>query len=67
MEIEEQSIEFLNAHIESSFDELMGEYVIESVEWMEGADGAHRAYAPMMKSNIVILFPPFFPSGANNI
>ena len=67
MEIEEQSIEFLNTHIETSFDDLMGDYVIEYIEWMDGADGEHRAYAPMMMSNIVTLFPPFFPSGANNI
>jgi|TARA_B110000196_G_C21010451_1_gene597602 hypothetical protein len=73
MDIEEQSVEFLSTHIETSFQGLMERYVIESVEWMEMSDDSAHAVAYLadptvkdMKCNIVCLFPPFFPNNLNN-
>ena len=72
MDIEEQSVEFLSTHIETSFQGLMERYVIESVEWMEMSDDSAHAVAYLadptvkdMKCNIVCLFPPFFPNNKN--
>ena len=45
MDIEEQSVEFLSTHIETSFQGLMERYVIESVEWIEMSDDSAHAVA----------------------
>ena len=73
MDIEEQSVEFLSTHIETSFQELLERYVIESVEWIEMSDESAHAVAYLadptenkMECNIVCLFPPFFPNNLNN-
>jgi len=54
--------------MDDNFDALMRDYMVEDILWMETVRGQEvRAYAPMMQTNIVALFPPFIPSGANNL
>jgi len=65
MSIEEESIKFLENHLETSFVELMGRFALDKIEWLEypalrpigfvlNADGS--------RSNIICLFPPFVPN-----
>ena len=61
MDIEEQSIEFLEWHIEHSFGKLCEKYVIENVDWLEEGE-VKRAYAKLFHTNITLLFPPFLES-----
>jgi len=68
MDIEEETAKFIVNQMDDNFDSLMREYMVEDIVWMESVRGSEvRAYAPMMQTNIVALFPPFIPSGANNL
>ena len=68
MDIEEETAKFIVNQMDDNFDSLMREYLVEDIVWMESVRGSEvRAYAPMMQTNIVALFPPFIPSGANNL
>ena len=68
MDIEEESSNFIVKQMDENFDTLMRDYMVEDILWMETVRGQEvRAYAPMMQTNIVALFPPFIPSGANNL
>ena len=68
MDIEEETAKFIVKQMDDNFDSLMREYMVEDIVWMESVRGSEvRAYAPMMETNIVALFPPFIPSGANNL
>ncbi len=69
---EGEDIEFLQKHIDISFDDIMGERMIMDLEWMPTPDG-DRPFARMddgetngKLSNLICLFPPFIPTGANN-
>lgn len=64
MGIEEESIEFLEWHIDHSFSKLCERYVIEDIKWIEQGQDKH-AYADLFHTNMVLLFPPFFESGRN--
>ena len=51
--------------MDKDFSDLMSEFIIEEVEWLEG-DGI-RPIAKLKdqqgnKSNIICLFPPFIPN-----
>jgi len=66
---EDQSVLFLEDHIENSFGHLMSEYIIKDLDWFEVSDGTARAIATLadptatdMRSNIICLFPPFYPN-----
>lgn len=60
----DESVEFLEKHIEESFGAIMKEFVIENLYWLEQGDHA-RAVAEMYmhghERNLVCLFPPFYP------
>ena len=69
MSFEEESIEFLENHIDSTFVSIMGTHTIEDVSWFSHPE--YRAYALMKddetrENNVICLFPPFIPTGANN-
>ena len=75
MSDEEQSVAFLHHHMETSFEKVMSEYLVLDIEWLEGYTGRHnegRAIArlahpffPDQESNMICLFPPFFPNSTN--
>lgn len=67
MDAEDESVKFLEEHIEESFGAIMEEFVIENLYWLEQGDHA-RAVAEMYmltksghERNLVCLFPPFYP------
>ena len=64
MDIEEESIEFLEWHIEHSFGKLCEKYVIEDVSWLEQGE-VKRAYARLFRTNMILLFPSFLQSDRN--
>ena len=66
MDIGEQSIDHLNKHIDEGFSEIMANYVVDYVQWLEEDGDVYIAYAPMLNTNVIALFPPFIPTGANN-
>ena len=74
--IEEESVKFLEWHIENSFSDLMAQHIIVDMEWDEGHTKGEqwiRAIARLgetidgeIVSNVLCLFPPFFPKRPNN-
>ena len=75
MSDEERSVEFLHHHMETSFEKVMSEYLVLDIEWLEEYTERHnevRAMArladpifPDQESNMICLFPPFFPNDTN--
>ena len=68
----DESVEFLEEHIEDSFGAIMEEFIIENLYWLEQGDHA-RAVAEMYmledgvhNRNLVCLFPPFYPNKLDN-
>lgn len=70
MDAEDESVKFLEEHIEESFGAIMEEFVIENLYWLEQGDHA-RAVAEMFmlededgetNRNLICLFPPFYPN-----
>jgi hypothetical protein len=59
--MEEESVEFLEWHMEHSFTELCEKYVVKDIGWMDYGE-VRRAYAILLRTNIVLLFPPFLES-----
>tara|TARA_R110000824_G_C15084190_1_gene664726 strand:+ start:733 stop:939 length:207 start_codon:yes stop_codon:yes gene_type:complete len=63
MSDKDDSVEYLEYHIENSFSEIMGDYIIEDITW-ETIGGETRAIAYLVdpsnkcSSNLVVLFPP---------
>tara|TARA_Y100000310_G_C19951211_1_gene476923 strand:+ start:227 stop:418 length:192 start_codon:yes stop_codon:yes gene_type:complete len=57
MDIEEESIIFLEHHMDKSFPNVTE--MILHMEWFEEKNFL-RPYA-IMKSNLILLFPPFYP------
>ena len=79
MTFEAESIKFLENHIDHSFNSVMRTHTIENLEWLEGegfdSEGGnpleYRAFAHMQDDDskddsLIVLFPPFIPTGANN-
>tara|TARA_R110000744_G_scaffold17129_2_gene46742 strand:+ start:545 stop:751 length:207 start_codon:yes stop_codon:yes gene_type:complete len=68
MTIEEESIKFLQDHLDVSFHETLEYGTIGELEWLETPEDR-----PMMTiedangklTNLVCLFPPFYPTGTN--
>ena len=68
MDIEGESIEFLEKQIDGNFSELCAKYVIEDVVWDDFNMDGQRAYMFFMSPNptdpppnIIALLPPFIP------
>ena len=68
----DESVKFVEEHIEESFGAIMEEFVIENLYWLEQGDHA-RAVAEMYmledgahNRNLVCLFPPFYPNKLDN-
>ena len=62
MSIEEDSIAFLEKHIDASFPALLNEFIIERIEWLEFTELRPIAFLTDNKgnkSNLICLFPPF--------
>jgi len=82
MTFEEESIKFLENHIDHSFNSVMQTHTIENLEWLDGEElnyldreigdpPEYRAFAHMQDDDskddsLIVLFPPFIPTGANN-
>ena len=75
MDDEGRSLDFLYYHMDNSFKKVMEEYIVVDIEWLEcysEGNNAVRAFArladPVVSdklSNLVCLFPPFFPDQPN--
>ncbi|MBF93977.1 MAG: hypothetical protein CMH58_02310 [Myxococcales bacterium] len=67
MTFEDQSIQFLENHIDGSFQHIMSVQVISRLEWWDFIDSKYRPIAVMYEedqdyeSNLICLFPPFVP------
>ena len=65
MTIEEDSVEFLQKHMDTSFAHLMGKFVVDEIEWLEWDELRPIARLRDLKDNkinIICLFPPFNPN-----
>lgn len=68
MSIEDQSVNFVENHMETSFSEIMSSKIIKEMYWIDVKEGA-RAVAIMgeiteekkIESNLICLFPIFKP------
>ena len=76
MDIEAQSIDFLEWHMKNGYKDLMADKVMLDMEWEEGYDGKENWIRPVARMsdptkkgsecNVLCLFPPFFPNRPNN-
>jgi hypothetical protein len=79
VDLEAQSINFLEWHIEGGFSDLMERYIIVDMEWDEGYSKGEKWIRPVVRigepiegeevcspTNIICLFPPFFIHRPNN-
>ena len=72
MTIEEDSILFLERHIDTTFNAILSKFVVNNIDWLscgDNKDPVLRPYATLMevlaphkKSNLIVLFPPFNPN-----
>ncbi len=69
----DESVEFVERHIEESFGAIMEEFVIENLYWIDDDPSDIRAVAEMYmledgahNRNLVCLFPPFYPNKLDN-
>ncbi len=68
MDIEDQSVNFIQNHMQTTFSEIMSSRIIEEMYWIDVEDGA-MAVAKMseiteekkLDSNLICLFPIFKP------
>ena len=56
-DITDKSVFFLQWHMENSFNEILNQFPINNIEWMEWDEV--RAYGTVKGANIIILFPMF--------
>ena len=66
MSIEDQSVNFVENHMKTSFNEIMSSRMIKDMYWIETDIGA-RCVARMFEPNnreekLIVLFPPFVPT-----
>lgn len=59
MDIGEKSVEFINSCMDGEYYDLMSQYVVDEMEWMEISEDEVRAFATLFHTNIIALFPPF--------
>jgi len=65
MDIEEESIKFIQEHMDTTFKEIMHTYIVKDLYWMDDDPNNIRAIANMfcpennLLNNLVVLFPPF--------
>ena len=65
MSVEEDSVAFLQNHIETSFSDLLSHFIITKIEWLDGDKPRPIAFLKdkeSNKSNLICLFPPFIPN-----
>jgi len=71
MSDEDESVKFIQGHIDKSFSGIMEDQIIQHMYWMDEPIGlTSRAIAIMYdpslpedeESNLICLFPPFQPS-----
>ncbi len=73
MSDKDESVQFMEKHIDESFSGIMGDQIIQEMFWLDYSDHA-RAVAIMydphlpedQDNNLICLFPPFFTKDANN-
>ena len=58
MDIGQKSVEFIQMCIETEYADLMELYAIDEMEWIELSADEVRAFATLLHSNIIALFPP---------
>lgn len=65
MDIEEESIKFVEEHMDTTFKEIMGAYIVKDLYWIDNEPNNIRAIANMFHpennslNNLIVLFPPF--------
>ncbi len=64
MDIEEDSIEFLEKQMDDNFSEIFAQYVVNDVIWDDFGMEGHRAYCEFMDTNLIALLPPFYPKNS---
>ena len=69
----DESVEFMEYHLDKSFKSIMADQIIQQMYWLDYSDHARAVaimYDPLLPedqdSNLIVLFPPFISSGANN-
>ena len=68
MDTEEESIKFLQEHMDTTFKDIMHTYIVKDLYWMDDDPNNIRAIANMFHpennslNNLVVLFPPFHSS-----
>ena len=55
MDIETQSVEFLDYHSSKSFPQIMREHILEDVFWLQESNDCARPYAIFLESNMLLL------------
>tara|TARA_R100000808_G_scaffold2055_1_gene8724 strand:+ start:9371 stop:9565 length:195 start_codon:yes stop_codon:yes gene_type:complete len=59
MDIEEATSEHVHMHMQTTFKELLEEYIVENVFWHEQDWNEFRPIATLFDSNIILLMPVF--------
>lgn len=68
MSIEEESVKFVEEHMDTTFKEIMSMYIVKDLYWIDDDPNNIRAIANMFSpennslNNLVVLFPPFHSS-----
>ena len=44
--------------MDGEYYDLMTQYAVDEMEWMEISEDEARAFATLLHSNIIVLFPP---------
>jgi hypothetical protein len=58
MDIGQKSIEFINTCMDGDYADLLTLYAVDEMEWMELSGNEARAFATLLHTNIIVLFPP---------
>jgi hypothetical protein len=58
VDIEDESVKFVQGHIDAHYKELFSKYVIKEIYWVQ-LEVDPRPYATLIDSNIIALFPPW--------
>jgi len=58
MDVGQKSVEFINSCMDGEYYDLMTQYAVDEMEWMEISEDEARAFATLLHSNIIVLFPP---------
>ena len=68
----DDSVRFIESQIDKNFSGIMKDQIIQEMYWLDYSDHAravsimHDPHLPEdQDNNLIVLFPPFIPSGAN--